>query len=177
MRVVTKDEFEALWNAGPEVYSSREIARRLGVSKSMLHKLRRRFGLEPRVSAVPEKADVDVLLLFKLWHMPPSEMSTLEISKRLGVSCSYLYRMRTRHKLPDRERVYHHDADDPTEEEIAERAAAIRASWPEGEAEKRMVGGRSRRWSPPAYSFDGRQSSFVSSGIAIDFLAPQRDNL
>ena len=173
---VTKDEFIAMWNAGPEAFPSCDIAKRLGISISTLHILRRRYGFAPRLSAVPQKVGVDVPMLFRLWHMPPCEMSSLEISQRLGVSCSYLYRLKSIHKLPDRERVYHYDADDPTEEEIAERAAAIRASWPEGEAEKRMVGGRSRRWSPPAYNFDGRQSSFVHSGIAVDFLASQRDN-
>lgn len=154
--------FRELWAMGPLEMPAKEIARRLGVSKTHVHTLRRQYGLAPRERRFhgKPKVSVDIPRLFRLWHMPPSQMPTAQIAKLLGIGESTLYSVRKKHKLPDRERVYVHEDDDPTEEEIAERAAAIRASWPEGEAERRMVGPRQKRWSPPSYMYDGRDCSY-----------------
>lgn len=49
---------------------------------------------------------------------------------------------------------------DPTPEQIEERAAEIRAAWSEAERERRDVGKRAVRWSPPQLSYDGRNMTF-----------------
>jgi hypothetical protein len=54
-------------------------------------------------------------------------------------------------------------ADDPSEEEIAIRAAEIRASWPEDEAEKRFRGKKREEARIPALSYDVRSGAFVST--------------
>lgn len=160
-----EEAFRELWSMGALEMPTSEIARRLRVSKTHVHNLRSRYGLPPRERRFhgkpsARKAVVDIPLLFRLWHMPSSQMPTAEIARRLGVGESTLYSIRKAHKLPDRERVYVYEDDDPSEEEIAERAAEIRASWPEGEAEKRMVGPRQKRWTLPSYAYDGRDCSY-----------------
>lgn len=154
-----KRAFSELWIAGVPAC---RIAKELEISKRHVHNLRPKYGLPPRTNNISSqpRAEIDVPLLFRLWHMHPSQMPTSEIAKKLGVSPSFLYRCRVKHKLPDRERVYHHEDDDPTPQEIAERAAEIRASWPEGEEARRSVGTRGRSWTPPSYVYDGRNCSY-----------------
>jgi hypothetical protein len=96
-------------------------------------------------------------------------MPVAEICRQLGgISQSHLYSLAKRHKLPGREKFYANHEDDPTPEEIAERAAEVRRSWPDGEAERRMVGRlRQQAWTPPSFSFNGRHAAFDS--IAVDF--------
>lgn len=108
---------------------------------------------------------VNAAELFRLWHMPQHEMPATEIASRLGVGLSTLYALARTHKLPRRPKQPKVDPDLPTQEEIAERAKAIRDSWPEGEAERRLVGKRATRWSIPSYCYDGRDCAFVGTGM------------
>jgi hypothetical protein len=41
--------------------------------------------------------------------------------------------------------------------------AQIRAGWPAGEAERRLVGCGRRSWSLPSYAFDGRGCAFTET--------------
>ena len=66
---------------------------------------------------------VDMQELWRLWHDPT--LSRREIGLALGVSQSFLSTTAARLGLPRRETV-HSEANDPTPEEIAERARECR---------------------------------------------------
>lgn len=96
------------------------IADTLGITVQALRivaqqmKLPRRGG--PRLS-------VDVPELWRLWH---SEITRVELAKRLGVAQSTLCELQSRYGLPKRRRVGSVPINDPTPEEIAERARECR---------------------------------------------------
>lgn len=105
---------------------------------------------------------IDVPRLFQLWH---TTMSNTELCLALGVSRSRLDVLRIRYKLPRRPRVRKERVDasesDPSAEEIAARAAEIRAGWSEVEEQRRIVGRQQARWAAPRYCFDGRDTAFM----------------
>jgi hypothetical protein len=113
------------------------------------------------------KLKVNTLELYRLWRSP---LRNDELCDRLGVPRGSLWHLRQRHKLPPRPSTARvpggKERDAPTPEQIAERAAAIRAAWPEGEAERRMVGRRAMRWRMPAYAFAHRDCAFTE--ISVD---------
>jgi len=81
--------------------------------------------------------DFDVPTLFRLWAAGLPER---EISEALGIRVGSFYIVKNRYKLPERPRALPvaSACDDPTPEEIAERAAEQRAKWnPEEEARRR----------------------------------------
>lgn len=61
--------------------------------------------------------------LARLWE---SGMHADEIAKTLGITPKRVYQLKTGWQLPPRRRVCRSELDDPTPEQIAERAAAIR---------------------------------------------------
>ena len=89
------------------------------------------------------------LTLHELWA---SGASYIEIAAALGCSQSFVARLKVRHKLPNRQRSMREIFEnDPTPEQIAERAAECLArrdapAEPKGE-----------RFSIPRYSWDGRR--------------------
>jgi hypothetical protein len=87
------------------------------------------------------------LTLHQLWA---SGASYQEIAAALGCSESYVHRLKMRHKLPNRQKSTREILeDDPTPEQIAERAAECRARRP-GPPEP-----KGERISVPRYSWDG----------------------
>lgn len=70
------------------------------------------------------KTVYDVQLLHRLWA--DETLQHREIALRLGVSQSFLGRLKLRHKLPKRDPPQCRTPYDPTPEEIAERAAECR---------------------------------------------------
>ena len=97
---------------------------------------------------MPSGRDVEycALTLHRLWA---SGASYIEIAAALGCSQSLVARLKVRHRLPNRQKATRDIfADDPTPEQIAERAAECRARrvqpTPKGE-----------RVSIPKYSWDG----------------------
>ena len=97
---------------------------------------------------MPSGRDVEycALTLHRLWA---SGASYIEIAAALGCSQSLVARLKVRHRLPNRQKATRDIfADDPTPEQIAERAAECRARrvqpTPKGE-----------RVSVPKYSWDG----------------------
>ena len=138
-----------------------QISEELGVNEWQVRHLARRHKLAPRI-----RKEVDREWLAEMWV---SDVSTDEIARQAGVSKKELQRIACKLLLGRR----HIDRslaewDMPSEQEILERAAKIRESWPPGEAERRWVGPRARRWSPPAFQYDGRHGAFSSSGNALD---------
>lgn len=102
---------------------------------------------------------VDVKKVCELWRTP---MGSCEIAAAVGLTKTQLWVAANRLGLPKRPRSGS-DRDphgSPTPEEIAERAAAIRAAWPEGEAEKRLVGRLRSSYRIPHYSYNGRDCAF-----------------
>lgn len=81
--------------------------------------------------------------LEQVWQTTP----VAEIARLFGVKPQKIYHLSRKWSLPERERI----EDCPSPEEIAERAAQVRAGWTDGERESRAVGpGRSReQWTPP----------------------------
>jgi hypothetical protein len=89
----------------------------------------------------------DKNVLKRLWAAGKTHS---EIAAALGCSAGYVENLRKRHGLPRRPRCHHGpQEDDPTPEQIAERAAEIRAKRP-GPAEP-----KTERISVPRYSWDG----------------------
>lgn len=113
------------------------------------------------------KMEFDAATLHALWY---SKMTNAELCLALKVSRGSLDVLRKRYKLDHRpfERnnpEYMKDSS-PSPEEIAERAAAIRATWSEEETERRTVGKRRQSWEMPAYAFARRDVAF--NEISVD---------
>lgn len=103
---------------------------------------------------------VDVKALFALWN--DSSVTQRDLCQALGVTPQSLRRLKQRYGLPHRHfagKVTDDDIESPTQEEIAERKAAIQASWSPGERRSRAVH-KAGRWRPPAYMYDGRNVTF-----------------
>lgn len=87
--------------------------------------------------------------LLKVWDT--KEVS--EIARQFGVGKSSIYYWSKKWNLPQRgtKEQLGPRPDDPTEMEISERAAEVRARWSPEEERKRLVGvaKKSRRWTPP----------------------------
>jgi len=90
--------------------------------------------------------DYCALTLHRLWA---SGASYREIAAALGCSTSFVSRLKVRHKLSDRQKPTKEIfEDDPTPEQIAERAAECRA--------RRIVATpKEERFSTPRYTWDG----------------------
>ena len=88
-----------------------------------------------------------VARLQQLWAAGKTHV---EIAAALGCATAYVAELVARHNLPRRRRAYHGpQEDDPTPEQIKERAAECRARREEpGEP-------RGERFSVPRYSWDG----------------------
>lgn len=65
----------------------------------------------------------DVPELFRQWH---SGVPVQDIASHFGVSSQIVYAARNRYGLPKRPRQSWRERDDPSPEQIAERAAAIK---------------------------------------------------
>jgi hypothetical protein len=103
---------------------------------------------------------VDIPMLFRLWH--DRSIANHEIMRLLDISRSTLYDLQRRHKLPRRPAPVRPPRlprgpmpNDPSPEEIAERAAEIRRGWSDADIEKRLSGPKTAvRWTPPQYHFN-----------------------
>lgn len=106
--------------------------------------------------------DINVQELFRLWHSP---MTNTELCRHFEINGGSLWSLRKKYGLPPRPRVEVRDTlrrpDDPTPEEIAERAAECRAKRSRQERERNERAGRVR-WVLPSYAFNGRDCSFAS---------------
>lgn len=101
---------------------------------------------------------VDTDLLRLLWD--DCEVPLQDISERLGVSHDTIYKYAKVLQLPRRPRAVRRSDDDPTPEQIEERAAVIRAKWTDAERERRQVGGKAQQWAPPRFVYSGRELLF-----------------
>jgi len=169
---VSESEFRRLWGMSPLKMPTKAIAQHFRISPGTVSLLKSRFRLPDRERVGRPRGNdvivVDIPSLFRLWHRPAEIMPVAEICRRLGgISQSHLYKLAKAHKLPKREKADPVHPDDPTPEQIAERAAEVRRSWPEGEAEKRMSGARRNRWTMPSYSYNGRYAAFEETAVDI----------
>lgn len=105
--------------------------------------------------------DIDVAELFRLWA---SDMTNTELCRHFGINGGSLWSLRKKYALPVRPRVQVRDTtrrpDDPTPQEIAERAAWCREQRTAQEKARNDRAGRIR-WTPPAYAYNGRDCSFT----------------
>lgn len=105
--------------------------------------------------------EVNVQELFRLWH---SEMTNTELCEHFQITGGSLWSLRKKHGLPIRPRVTNRDTlrrpDDPTPEEIVERAAECRARRTKEEKRRMEKMGRTE-WEMPAYAFNGRDMAFT----------------
>lgn len=106
---------------------------------------------------------INVPELFRLWN---SDMTNTELCEHFQITGGSLWSLRKKYGLPQRPRVTHRDTlrrpEDPTPEEIVERAAEMRARR-SAEEKKRMEKAGRTRWEMPLYSV-GRD--FVITGVA-----------
>jgi hypothetical protein len=122
---LTESQFCTLWaTTGP----IDDLCKQAGISRNVAYAMARKYGLPARPHGVRVPKQVDVPLLFRLWSQP---LEIRQIAERLGVRESFVGKLARRYKLPKRathKAVDNHmRADDPTPEEIAERAAWCRA--------------------------------------------------
>lgn len=106
------------------------------------------------------RLEIDVPKLFRLWA---SGMRQFEICQELGIRPGTFWQVRQRYALPHREKAQparsRHEPP-PSPEEIAERAASVRARWSEEETEKRRVGSGVSKVRLRHYAYDGRTMAF-----------------
>ena len=75
---------------------------------------------------MPMRGKIDVARLFSLWN--DESLTRAEVARELGVTAGQLTRLASRHGLGARGRTHRaFSMADPTPDEIARRAAAIRA--------------------------------------------------
>ena len=104
--------------------------------------------------------EVDVQELFRLWHSP---LTNTELCEHFRVTGGSLWSLRKKYGLPIRPRVANRDTgrrpEDPTQKQIAERAAECRARRKkEDRARTEKVG--CVDWQMPSYAFNVRNFSF-----------------
>ena len=73
---------------------------------------------------MPIVRHVDLPLLYQLWN--DHTLTRVKVSAMLGISPTHLTRLVARHKLPPRPRDKNQFMNDPTPDEIAQRAAECR---------------------------------------------------
>jgi hypothetical protein len=79
----------------------------------------------------------------------PTHYSTIELAKTFGVTRNMIYKKVKDFGLSLDDLKEHETG--PTLEEIAERAAEIRAGWSEEEEQRRIVGTGRHRWCLPSF--------------------------
>lgn len=104
---------------------------------------------------------IDVPLFFRLWN---AGTSTDDIAAAMGISRTLVYTNAKRYGLQNRA-VMTAEKNDPPPEVIAQRAAAIRATWTPEEEAKRLVGNATRRWSPPRFRRSGAWLDHCGSSL------------
>ena len=73
---------------------------------------------------MPIVRHVDLAKLYQLWN--DHTLTRVKVSAMLGISPTHLTRLVARHKLPPRPRDRNQHGNDPTPDEIAQRAAECR---------------------------------------------------
>jgi len=73
---------------------------------------------------MPIVRHVDLAKLYQLWN--DHTLTRVKVSSMLGISPTHLTRLVARHKLPARPRDRNQHMNDPTPDEIAQRAAECR---------------------------------------------------
>jgi hypothetical protein len=73
---------------------------------------------------MPIVRHVDLAKLYQLWN--DHTLTRVKVSAMLGISSTHLTRLVARHKLPPRPRDRNQHGNDPTPDEIAQRAAECR---------------------------------------------------
>ena len=91
---------------------------------------------------------IDKDRLAQLWKCcDSSQIAAIE-----GMTVNAVNYYARRYGLPKKARK---NLSDPTEEQIAERAAAIRSQWSDEELEKRYVGAKAVEWTTPEIRLSG----------------------
>jgi hypothetical protein len=107
--------------------------------------------------------EIDVQALFRLWA---SGLAEREICRLLGIRHGSFYAIKDRLKLPSRTPAKSEDdfaeAEPPTPEEIAERAAIARAKWTPEEEERRRVGWQRSPVPIRSFHFDHRNHAMTA---------------
>jgi transposase len=156
IREISDEEFSRLWETAKRVD---DIAAQCDLTYDRTVEKARRLGLPPRQRS-RIKNQVDVPLLFELWN---KNVEARVIAQRLGVRETYITKLASRFKLPKRlpKKAENHgmSVSDPTPEEIAERAAEVRARRPvvedDGTVEIRC------------YCFDARHAVYTEGSLWV----------
>lgn len=122
-----------------------------------------------KIRVMRREVEFDVAEMFRLWA---SELKNDEIAERLGITRGQMWSLSRRLKLPQRPdhlRAWCENTgrtkDDPSPEEIVQRAAEVRAGWDDATRLQRTVGRVNRRYEIPAFRCSantaGRHVSFA----------------
>jgi len=128
-----------------------------------------------KVRVLRREVEIDVAEVFRLWA---SDLKNDEIADQIGITRGQMWSLSRRLKLPQRPdhlRAWTENSgrqkDDPTPEQIAERAAEIRQGWDAATRENRAVCRTPRRYQIPAFRCSantaGRHVSFAQ--VAHEF--------
>ena len=104
-------------------------------------------------------APVDVKKLFRLWN---TKKSSQEVADALGIGRSRLFFLARRYGLQKRPQDVStcQRINDPSPEEIAERAAFVRSFWSEEELERRACGAKRVRAEIRGFALNPTDYSF-----------------
>lgn len=148
---LTEAQFRTLWATTGKID---DLCRQAGISCNVAYAKARQYGLPARPHGVRRLKQVDVPLLFKLWSQP---LEVREIADRLGILESFVGKLARRYKLPKRATQKPQDqgmrVNDPTPDEIAERAAWCRA--------RRATEQEVERVEIRTYAYDDRNGVFT----------------
>ena len=156
IRDVTDDEFRQLWATAKSV---EVIAKQCDLTYDRTFARAKRLGLPSRPKN-RKRNDIDVPLLFELWNR---NVESRVIAERLGVRETYVSKLAARFKLPRRlpQKAENNGraVNDPTPEEIEQRAAEMRARRPvaqdDGTVEIRC------------YAFDARHAVYSEGSLWV----------
>lgn len=110
---------------------------------------------QPTAGTTPTMKDV-----LEYWY---TDLTLEEIAEKLGITLSRLYSLRTRYKLPQRDRIQTTDREEnnPSQAEIAEAARKIRASWTPAQEALRLVNKQvARPWTPRRFTYNSGNGLF-----------------
>jgi hypothetical protein len=150
---LTREQFAHLWATAKNI---QDVSRQAGIPAKRCTQYALECGLPRRGRPAPQS--VDVPLLFDLWNR---NVEVRVIAERLQVREGYVSNLAKRYGLPKRDRrtlCQHTERetvaeDDPTPEEILDRAAELRA--------RRKDQQHRQHVEIRAYHFDGRSSTFT----------------
>jgi hypothetical protein len=142
MTNITKEEFLSVWL--DKNLNAEQVAKKLGITTRRSRDLATRFGYrKPRDAYCDRRAEIRRARMpgreefTEAWD--DDELTRADIAERFGIAVSTLVTLARRYDLPLERHHYMRTSSviDPTPEEIAQRAAEVRAGWSKSRANRK----------------------------------------